>query len=59
VDLGRADQQCWVGMPRRAAWIGLAARANWVKELRKPSRVPQAAGSFRAVMREGDGTGAA
>jgi len=57
VDLGRADQQCWVGMPRRAAWIGRAARANWVKELRKPSRVPQAAGSFRAVVREFDGTG--
>lgn len=29
------------------------------KELRSLSRAPTAAGSFRALMREGDGTGAA
>lgn len=33
--------------------------ASSVTELRRPSHTPAAAGSFRALMREGDGTEAA
>ncbi len=45
------------------AWLASSlvqpAPASSVKELRKPSRDPAAAGSFRALMREGDGAEAA